>query len=253
MRRSALAALTFGVVLLVPASAAPITGQLNITGDATVTTTVLTFLCDIVAAQPCPANYGNMAVTGSAAQSGDFTSLANTYGYIHSLDETTTPINQSFTLSDFIMFAADPDIRLDLTFIAAGTGGACPPSGSAACTPQIPALVTAANPLGLSPFNLANTPTGSIASFSVAGEARRVSTGELSPFGGVFTAQFTNTPGTTDADVASILAQLANQGSITTSYSATFKATMIPEPATEALLLGGLLVLAGIRWRKRPF
>jgi hypothetical protein len=251
LTRFSIAALAAAMLFLCPTSsfATPVTGTLNITGDTTIAATTLTFLCDITGVT-CPANYGAMAVTGSAAQTGTFSSLANTFGNIESISQATTPINQPFLLSNFITFKSNPDIVLDLTFLFAGTGGPCPPSGSASCTPMIPALVSPSNPLGLSPFTLSNTQTGSTADFSVAGQTRRVSTGEVSPFNGVFTMQFTNTPGTTDASVAALLAQLALNGSITTAYSATFKASAVPEPGTTSLILGGLLVLAGTGFKR---
>lgn len=241
------AALCLGVVAPAPSFGTPVTGTLNITGDATVTAVALNFLCDILSpmsANSCPANYGNFIVTGPAAQSGSFVSVANTSGLIQSLNATTTPINQGFSLPNFITFTAAPDMALDLNYIYAGTGGACPPAGSATCTPMVPALVSPSNPTGLSPFNLANTANGSSASFSVAGQTRRVSTGETAAFNGTFTAQFTSTPGTNDADVAHILAIFAAAGQITTSYSSTFVATTVPEPASTSLMIGGLLILA---------
>jgi hypothetical protein len=239
------------LALMMPvAPAAPIDGTLNIVGNAQVAATTLTFLCDIAGAAPCPVDYGAFLVTGEAAQSGVFEPLAGSTGYIRNLNAISQPVNEGFLLNNFITFQLDPDIALDLTFIYAGVGGPCPPAGFEICTPTIPALVSAANPTGLSPFNLANTPTGSTASFSVSGETRQISTGETLPFNGTFSAQFTNTPGMTDASVASILSQFATAGTITTSYSATF-VTAIPEPGTTSMLLGGLLILAGTAFRRR--
>lgn len=251
-RLASLLPLVVCLALLMPAiaPAAPIDGTLNIVGNAQVAATTLTFLCDVLSAQPCPADYGAFIITGEAAQSGAFDPLAGSNGYIRNLNAIAQPVNEGFMLNNFITFQLEPDIALDLTFIHAGVGGPCPPTGFEVCTPMVPLLVSPANPLGLSPFNLANTPTGSTASFSVSGQTRQVSTGDTLPFNGTFSAQFTNTPGMNDASVASILTQFQQAGQITTSYSATF-VTAIPEPATTSMLLGGLLILAGSAFRRR--
>jgi hypothetical protein len=244
------AALLVGLSLLMPSPsfATPVTGQLSITGDATVSATFLTFLCDLLSPFSCPANTGQFQVTGPVAQSGTFSSLALTYGDIHSINQTDSPVNQAFSLPGFMTFMANPDIELNLSFIYLGTGGACPPSGSAVtCTPSgIPGLMSAANPTGKSPFNLTNTASGSSASFSVSGTALRLSTMESSIFNGTFSAEFTNTPGTTDADVNHILAELGTSGAITSPYSGKFVAvaTAVPEPATTFLMIGGALLFA---------
>jgi hypothetical protein len=78
---------------------------------------------------------------------------------------------------------------------------------------------------------------------SLAGSARRISTGELSPFTGVLTAQF-------NVLYQSVLGTLLTGGTVRTSYSGTFTAIAeVPEPQTIALVLGGILVLAGIGMR----
>lgn len=246
-----------GLALLMPtpSSATPVTGTLSITGDATVSATTLTFLCDLLAPFSCPANTGQFQVTGSTAQSGTFSSLALTYGNIHSISQGATPLNQTFLLPDFITFAANPNIALNLTFISLGTAGACPPSGgTVSCTPAgIPGLVSAANPTGKSAFNLTDTASGSSASFSVSGTAVNKATGETSMFNGTFSAEFTNTPGTTNASVASILTELAANGSITSPYSGKFvaTATAVPEPATTFLVIGGGLLFAAGAFRRK--
>jgi hypothetical protein len=262
--------LALSLVLLIPATsqATPITGQLAINGDAQVGATFLNFLCDQVAtgSMPCPAGTGNFIASGPLAQTGSFVPYANDSGFIKNLNQGVQPLNTLFLLSNFLTFSPtgtvlSPDIALDLTFIALGTDTSAQCSAPAnpsqvpaqVCTPMIASLVTAANPLGLSAFNLANTTTGSTASFTVAGNARRISTGELTPFNGNFSAVFTSNTGTTDGSYQALLAQFATGGTVTAPYSATFKANLIPtpEPGTTALMLGGLLLLAGgVRLRR---
>jgi hypothetical protein len=242
--------------------ATPVSGQLNMTGDANVGATVLTFLCDIVVtgSTPCPAGSGNFLAGGAAAQTGSFIVYANDPGFIKSINQAAQPINANFLLSNFITFSPtgtvpSPDVALDLTFLFTGTFGqaqcGAAPAPGQTCTPIIPALVSAANPLGLSPFNLSNTQTGSDAVFSVAGNARRISTGELTPFNGTFSAQFTSSPGTTNGSFQSLLGTISGGGTITTSYSSTFNATAVPEPGTLTMLLGGLSLAGLARIRRR--
>lgn len=270
LARSVLAALVFGLLLLAPSPsyAAPISGNLAIAGDAQVGATFLNFLCDIVAGQPCPSGYGDFLTSGPAALSGSFVPYAGDTGFIHSLNQTLQPLNENFNLSNFLEFnpmgtVPSPDIAFDLQFIFLGTSGqaqcAAPPNPSQTpaqtCTPIVPALMSMSNPLGLSPFNLANTPTGSTASFVVSGTARRISTGETSKFTGTFSATFTSDPGTTDASYQALLAQFMSGGTITSSYSATFRATVtplaVPEPATAGLVFGGLMLAGLARFRGR--
>ncbi len=243
---------TLATILLASSFAAPITGQLSITGDASVSALSLSFLCDLFSPFSCAPNTGQMQVTN--LQTGSFAPLANTPGNIKGLSSTTTPLNEAFTLSDFMTFAADPNIALDLNFIFLGTGAPCLASGNTGtCTPNIPPLITAANPEGKSPFNLTNTPAGSSAEFSVLGTTRNVATGETAAFNGVFSATFTSTPGTTDQDVDHVLGRLASPGGVSKApYAGQFVATAsVPEPATLALMLGGLGLMMVGRVRKR--
>ncbi|MBI1895826.1 MAG: PEP-CTERM sorting domain-containing protein [Acidobacteria bacterium] len=207
----------------------------------------MNFLCN-PALGACPLDYGNFIVTQGT---NDFVAVLFTGGLIHSLNQATEPINEPFLLLNFMFFAADPDIALHLTFIPTGVSGqadcfAAPATGQT-CTPVIPALVTAANPLGLSPFNLQNlpgAPLSSTASFAVAGIAERISTGELSNFVGRFSASF-------GVPYQNLLLQLGAGETITSPYEATFEVTVIPEPGTTMLMLGGLLVFAGSIARRR--
>jgi hypothetical protein len=247
------AAIILGIVVLIPAAsfATPVSGSFDIGGSsATVSALTLLFGCNPAipnAPCPAPANYGNFAVT--SATGADFTPYFGQGGYIHNLDQASQPLNTPFSLPDFIVFSGTagnpvlpPDIALDLHFIFLGIDPqaqcALPPAPGQNCTPIVPALVSPSNPLGLSAFNLQNTQTGSTASFSVAGSARRISTGELSNFTGLFTAQF-NVP------FQDVLATFGTSGTVTNSYSSTFAVTIVPEPETAGLVLGGLLIVLG--------
>lgn len=231
------AALALGLALIMPAPAlaTPVTGTLSITGNASVSATAIVFQCNLVSPFSCPANTGQIQVTGPAAQSGSFTSLALTYGNIMSLNAVTDPLNQTFSLPSFITFAADPNTVMDLTFIHLGTGGACPPSGGASCTPTVPALVTPANPSGLSPFTFTDTPAGATASLFVSGMTRNIGTGETAAYNGTITAEFAG------LTVANLLSEFATGSSVSASYSGQFVAAAVPVPTPEPsslLLLG---------------
>jgi len=234
--------------------AAPIFGELDIGGSSgSVSPLSLTFNCNAgitLAGCPAPADSGNFSTTGGTDS---FAPYVTQGGYIQNLSQATTPLNETFDLPNFLTFSATagnpvlpPDIALDLHFIFLGVDPQAPctaaPAPGQVCTPAFAALVSAANPLGLSAFNLQNTQTGSTASFSVSGSARNISTGEVSPFTGVFTAQFT-------VPYQTILTELQT-GAVTNAYSATFLATPIPEPGTAALILGGVALVAGSRIRR---
>jgi PEP-CTERM motif-containing protein len=252
----ALAAFALGLVLATaPASfATPINGTFDI-GGASLSLTALAvgFGCDpAIANAPCPAaaGYGNFLTTSAT---GSFAPYTFQGGFVHALGPPATAVNETFSLPDFLVFSTSPgnpvlppDVALDLTFLFTGVDGeaqcALAPAPGQTCTLQLPEFVTPGNPLGFSPFNFQNTQTGSTLSFTVAGTARRISTGETTPFDGVFTAQFT-------VSYQQVLARLGADEAVTTSYSASFRA--IPEPSTLALLGGGLALLARRRRARR--
>ena len=244
-------ALLVGILTLAtPSLAIPVSGNLSIGGSsAQVGATFLNFVCNTDLTASCPSGYGNFTITPPAT--GSFVPFLGSEGFISNLTQATAPINQPFSLPNFVTIDSivPAEIALDLTFIFTGVGGqaSCllPPAPGQTCTPAIPALVTASNPLGLSPFTLANTQTGSSATFSVAGSARNVLTGEISSFTGIFTAQF-------NEFYQQYLGTIATGGTITNSYSATFQATLLPVPeaSTVTMLVGGLLLLGGMLRRK---
>lgn len=219
------------------ATAAPITGVLNINGGVTVTATSIDFLPlgggTGTASADAFTNLGSFAIlnTGNPA--------APATGTIEDL--TGGPVVGPISQVNFLTgFALAPNIAFDLTFINPGV------DPSADCL-SAPAAGQTCTPPG-SPFNLSNILSGgsisTIASIGLAGTVRNTSTGEVSAFTGTLSTQIDHTT------YQSILATLTAGGSFSTSYSGSFTATAIPEPATFGIVGLALLGL-GIFQRRR--
>src|SRR5262249_10150282 len=140
-------------------------------------------------------------IIGGFPTSGTFLPLVGTTGVMRDLNLAFQPVGAAFplagpntllpgegiVLASFISFDANPDIVFDLNFIAPGsfTAGSClaAPAPGQTCTP-----------LG-SPFSFTNVAGGtpgdvdSTFSLSVGGFVRRISTGELTQFTGIYTTQ----------------------------------------------------------------
>lgn len=214
------ALLALPLVAPAPARASEIiTGVLNTTGTALISLGTIGFL----------ENSFTINSPGGAQQGG-FTALAGTTGTISDITnppDGTGPVNKPL----FMTFAFSPHISFYLTFLAPGINGAAgcattPAAAGQICTPNLP---------NQSPYNLQNTSaTSSTASFSVSGVEVDDTTGEIAPFVGIFSTQFAN------LNYQQVLAAVLAGGTVTTSFSAQFAVTAVPEPSTMIELFAGL-------------
>jgi len=230
------------VVLLASVSlATPITGDLRVSGQATVSLSALNFLCEPLSGLACnEATQGNLFIGNG--QAGSFTSVANSYGWVKDLNQAQQPIGLPFPggpLLDFITFAVQPSYHIDLIGIAPGSfspaGCGAPPAGGQTCTPPGSAfnLINATDPNGV---------VNSTATFQVSARG----------YQGTMASGFSNLTGTFSADFnmpyQNLLAQLATgggTGTVTAPFSARFTASPIneiPEPETMTLMFAGFMM-----------
>jgi hypothetical protein len=195
---------------------------------------------------------GNFSV--NAGSTGIFGPLNGTTGSLQTLNYASQPLNQALLLSNFVTLPGS-DYALDLTFRPLGTFSSAACGLAAApgqvCTPTEVSLITPNNPQGLSDLNLTNGINQVSISFDATGELRQISTGDTSPFTGIFTVQIAG------QSYQSILATLGSGGTVSTTYSATFTADApgspapVPEPASLLMLGSGIAGIMGYRRTKR--
>lgn len=227
-----------GIVLAAMATqmmATPISGVLNIFGDVQVSAPGGVGYIDFL--PPVGGPTGDFTVSSLLSQDGDFEALALTPGKIKDLDQGAQPIGVPILVTEFLTFGADSDIVFDLTFINPGSFGV------GDCF-TIAAAGQTCTPPG-SPFNLSNqTANQSVASFSVRGNVRRVSTGELSDFVMTFTTQFS------DQSYQQLLSTITTGGTVEASFSGEAN-VIVPEPGTASLLAASGLLTAFATYMRR--
>lgn len=219
-------------------SASPISGTFDIAGTVTATATTISWTNNL--SPPTP----QKAVIGPSDLSGSFTGLGGTEVTIKDLNNSTEPVGTAFSPQPFISFDAAPTLPgLMINFVYPGiySSGGCsasPPAVGQTCTPAIP---------GGSPFNFVNNPPPGSPEATATWVLAGVTSDGSATWTGNFTSQF-NVP------FQDVLARLAQSGSVSDTYSATFTVTPkspVPEPESLFLMLGGLVLVSGSYLKKK--
>jgi hypothetical protein len=191
-------------------------------------------------------NFGpTMGAIGVTASTGDFGFLGGTSGTVKNIDNPPYVVDTPFATPSFVTLVGAPNITFTLQVLMSGVFG---PSGCAITTPA-PGQICTPNLPALSPFNLSNGAAGtSSASFVVTGMELDSLTGTSTAFTGIFTAQFT-------VPYQNLLATIASNGTISTSYSATFTTVppVVPEPGSMLTAAGGALFLGVSLFLRKRF
>ena len=213
--------------------------------DGTGTNANITITLTSISFGPNP----NLQVTASSLTYGAGVSLA-----VGTLGDIANATPASLPLNDFMTFSGTP---LDFTLIGVGPGssntdcaglsnfGTCSiPLGGGIISPIVLELMNGDTVASLTVFGTVTDGTGILSAWS--GTLSATLTQPLSAYTNPASPNEAPTPGNIEAYFA------ANPtGSITTSHGDTFTASVLPEPASWSLMLGGLLTGVGALLRKR--
>jgi hypothetical protein len=215
------------------AIAGPLNGGINFSGDVTVTTNTTTGAGTLTFNQVAGQTY--TFVIDSAT--GDFAGLSGG-GKASTIGTSIAPVDTPLDIPDFLMFNNDPTLSFTLTYVYAGVdnpaGCFLPAAPGVTCTPPN------------TPYNLQDLAANNAsASFVVQGFLLK--NGVESP------ATVTFTAASTGESFQDLLANQAAGGSNKITYGAQLiTIASAPEPATySSIMLGGILVLAGVIRRRR--
>ena len=205
-------------------------GTFNIDGTLTLSNTAaqIRFTGDT---SPFPANKAQIGATGAT---GSFSALGGTTVTIQNVSNPPSVTGGAgFAPQSFLSFDAMSSLgTLQLNFIFAGLDS----SASCGAAPTVGQVCT---PTG-TPYNFQNTPGGG----STLGF---VFQGITNPAGSTWTGNFTSQ---FNVPYQTLLQTLATGGTVSSTYSASFN--VVPEPASLALVLGGLGILVGVSRRRTP-
>ena len=218
-----------------PAASASVIGHLDLTncsgGGVVVTATTIDWTPPVGPPGGCTVTGTNTNVTFSGGTLGP-----GQTGTILDLNAMTT----TFPLANFITFTSAPGLHFDLSSLGPG------PASTACSTTLNPNNPSCAAVTG-SPFVLTPTSTGTAVALTAMGTVGDGS-GVASNWMGAFTTQIAGvTP-------AQIQAAILSGGSERSTYSGDFNistVSTVPEPATSALLLGGLMAVAAFARRRK--
>jgi hypothetical protein len=225
------------MIISVTAKADVITGTLNITGTANLSTGSIAFGAGHAFSINAPAS----------AQGGGFAALEGTTGTI--ADITNPPdATGALNVPDFMTFAAAPNISITLTFLDPGIDGvsgcpSSPPAAGQVCTPDVPAQ---------SPFDFQNTSASTAtATFNISGLEADSLTGDTVAIDGVFTMPL-------NESFQQLVATMGSGGTVTTSYSASLATESsppppppVPEPSTWTFIAIGAAGIFLLRFGRR--